>query len=200
LGYSAAVAAGAAAFAQTIGGGAGGAAAPASIVPTVLNLAAVAAMVATLAYMGKTYQVDDTDHVLKIADLLVRLPPAPSTDPMLRLRPVAAALAQDANLEQSMAVYAGSLVPALLDLARRPTQPIDGTAQRLFQRTALDIEVYFTRVEGLVAPDHDTPSVRALALARTAIGTRKDANASVWTLQRAAVVLGAIDALLLAGL
>ena len=194
LGYAAAVAAGAAAFASV----AGGAAAPASAVgPTLLNGAAAAALAAVLAYMKKPDTVDDTDSVLQLADLLVRLPPAPSTDPMLRLRPVAAALAQDATLEQSMTVYASSLVPALLDLARRPTEPINATAQ--LQRAALELEVYFTRAESLVAPDHDTLPVRALALARTAIGTRKDADASVWALQRAAVVLGAIDALLLAG-
>ena len=191
------MAAGAAAFASTIG--AGGAAAPESTIgPTLLNGAAAAAMAAVLAYMKKPDTVDDTDSVLQLADLLVRLPPAPSMDPMLRLRPVAAALAQEANLEQSMTVYAGSLVTALLDLARRPTQqPIGATTQ--FQRAALELEIYFTRVEGLVAPDHDTLPVRTLALARTAIGTRKDADAHVWALQRAAVVLGAIDALLLVG-
>lgn len=196
LGYAGAVAAGAAAFASV----AGGAAAPASAIgPTLLNGAAAAAMAAVFAYMKKPNAADDTDSVLQLADLLVRLPPAPSTDPMMRLRPVAAALAQDAALSQSMEGYTVALVPPLLEMATHPTRPIDAQKQRLLQHTALEVEIFFTRIEGLVVPDHTTLPVRALALARTAIGTRKDADASVWTLQRAAVVLGAIDALLLAG-
>ena len=142
--------------------------------------------------------VDDTADVLKLADLLVRQANNGTIDPTLLLRPVAAAFAQDVALSQSMEGYAVALVPPLLEMATHPAREIDTPTRRLLQRAALELEVFFTRVESLVVSDVATRPVRALALARTAIaGTRKDADAHVWVLQRAAVVLGAVDALLL---
>jgi len=139
---------------------------------------------------------DDTADVLKLADLLVNQPTDDTLDPMLRLRPVAAALAQNVAFFQSIKDYATLLVPLLLVMATKPTQQIKAPTQRLLQRAALEFEIFFTRIEGLVVPEVAMRPVRALALARTAIGTRKDADENVWALQRAAVVLGAVDALL----
>lgn len=140
----------------------------------------------------------DSEDVLKLADLLVDTTVGVGVDVMLRLEPVAAALAQDVKLVAPL--YAASLVPSLLHLATRPLEQADEATLGRLRRVALDTEVFFTRVEGLVpmVQGVETLSVRQLALGRTAKGTKRvDDNPNVWLLQRAAVVAGAVDAILL---
>ena len=146
-----------------------------------------------------TRKKDDSEDVLKLADLLVDTTVGVGVDVMLQLEPVAAALAQDIKVVPPL--YAASLVPSLLNLATHPLEQADEDAMMRLRRVAFDTEVFFTRVEGLVPMGHDgveTLSVRQLALARTGKAPKRvDDNPNVWLLQRAAVVAGAIDAVLL---
>lgn len=147
-----------------------------------------------------TRKKDDSEDVLKLADLLVDPTLGSVIDVMLRLEPVAAALAQEEEL--ALPPYIALLVPVLLHLATHPLEQVHETTLSVLQSAALDTEIFFTRVEGLVPtmPGFEALSVRQLALGRTARGTRIDPNTHVWLLQRAAVMAGAIDAVLLSAL
>ena len=148
---------------------------------------------------------DDTRAVLKLARALVRLDEAVRATSAARaagvasarLRAVAAAAA-DGALARPVAAYARALVPILQTLASDVVTPLGSATGALLQRAALDLEVFFTLAETAAGPPTPTPTptARVLALARTASG--RDDDARVWTLQRAAVALGAIDALLVA--
>ena len=156
------------------------------------------------------YDPPDDNDVIKLADMLVDMTRTPNIDLMLRLRPVAAALAQQRpKLAESTARMVDSVVPRLLFLAEQvviahPSEDARAKLLQNLQTGALNLEVFFTRIEVLVpvVPAFQGLSVRRLAVARTAPGqpSRRDADAHVWLLQRAAVALGAIDALLLAGI
>ena len=145
----------------------------------------------------------DDEDVLRIADQLVRLPEStPGTDPGIRLGAVARALADDdyASRLEAVCTTVASLVPLLLPFASEPTRSLDADTRTAMQRASLDLEVFFTLAEG-AAPSAGSTPVRLLALQRTGPqggdkAQRRDPDVRVWLLQRAAVMAGAMDAVL----
>jgi hypothetical protein len=146
----------------------------------------------------------DDDDVLRVADQLVRLPETPSgVDPSIRLGAVARALADDdyaSRLEAVCAIVA-SFVPLLIPFASEPTRTLDTDMRTAMQRAAFDLEIFFTLAEGAAPPLAPGSPVRLLALQRTrsTIG-RRDTDVVVWLLQRAAIVAGALDAVLVSSI
>lgn len=146
---------------------------------------------------------DDAD-VLLIADQLVRLPEdVPGVDLGIRLGAVAQALADDeyASRLEAVCTIVASLVSRLLPFASEPTRSLDADTRTTMQRAAFDLEVFFTLAEAAAPSAGTTPPVRLMALQRTGPqggdrAQRRDPDVRVWLLQRAAVVAGAVDAVL----
>ncbi len=148
----------------------------------------------------------DDDDVLHIADQFVRLPEVTlGVDPGIRLGAVARALAYAdyASRIEAVCGIVASLVPRLLPFASEPVRNLDADTRVAMQRAAFDLEVFFTLAEGAAPTPPGTGStpVRLLALQRTSPQggdktVRRDPDVLVWLLQRAAIVAGAMDAVL----
>ena len=145
----------------------------------------------------------EDDDVLRVADQLVRLPTeAMGADLLARLAAVARALADPQHEERLDPVCSlvSALVPRLLEYATNPTLQPDAETQAAMERAALEFELFLTLAEGL-APSATSPSIRALALQRTAPqrgekAVRRDADPMVWLLQKTAVAAGAVESVL----
>ena len=146
----------------------------------------------------------DDDDVLLIADQLVRLPEAaPGVNLGIRLDAVALALAEDeyASRLEAVCTIVSALVPKLLPFASAPTRTLDADARVAMYRAAFDLEVFFTIAEAAAPSAGTAPPVRLMALQRTGPqggdrAQRRDSDVFVWLLQRAAIVAGAVDAVL----